>query len=169
MQTVLDVVESTEKYPGAWSQGVHSSAPEITATRRERQYKGLQWSHAICWFGIHCGFIFGACVLEICLLVLQVVSSQVVPSRIEFVLVGSSRTSPWVSHWILLVHILILSSLSPQSGMDGNRKGVECNSLIDYVLILYFNSRVRGRVNSTCSVYKKTEWGRSWFLRGKLW
>lgn len=24
---------------------------------------------------------------------------------------------------------------------------VECSSLIDYVLILYFNSRVRGRVN----------------------
>lgn len=52
------------------------------------------------------------------------------------------------SHWTLLVHMLVLNSSSPQSGMDGKRKGVEYNSLIDYALIFGFNSGDRGEVNS---------------------
>ena len=45
---------------------------------------------------IHCGFILGLHVLEIYLLILQVMSSQAVPSRTEFVFVSSSSTWRWV-------------------------------------------------------------------------
>lgn len=44
-----------------------------------------------------------------------------VPSGIEFVLVGTSEHLG-VSSLDLLVHILILSSSSPQSGMDGKSR-----------------------------------------------